>query len=150
MCACSVTIWSDTSTVPHAVYPCRPPFVMGLVYSAAALLLMCSSYYAVAEDGGCNPPPPQNTLWLILQGNRSATKKMINAQDGILQLNIGVHWTDQCNGLLFSTSQVQLYGLWCQLREQNITGVLNSNLHWRLVLVLPHNWWLYNSTADNR
>ena len=67
-------------------------------------------------------------------------KKMINAQDGILQLNIwrtsdrSMQWT------FFSTFHAGS-AVWTTVStiEQDITGVLNSNLHWRLVLVLPHN-----------
>ena len=95
-----------------------------VVISATVLLLMCR-YSAAQDDGGCSPSPP-NTLINSSVSLLSKNVPMIDAQAGILQPIIGGHHTDSF--AVFSATQVQQHGLWCQVRQANTGNAPNSNI----------------------
>ena len=51
---------------------------------------------------------------------------MINAQVGILQPIVGGYYTD--SWAVFSATQVQRHGLWCQVNQAHTGNTPNSNI----------------------
>ena len=97
---------------------CALPVMDHVVISVTVLLLVCR-YYTAAQDGGCSPSPPStliNSSGILF----SNYVPIINAQAGILQPIVGGHRTD--SWAVFSVTQVQQHGLWCQVRPEDIAG----------------------------
>ena len=100
---------------------------MGYVLPVAVLLLVYSYYPLAAQDGGCSPSPPSSLISSGPSGSLFSNKvPMINAQANILQPIVGGHRTD--SWAVFSATQVQQHGLWCQVRLEDTGNTPNSNI----------------------
>ena len=97
-----------------------------VVIPVTVLLLMCR-YYTAAQDGGCSPSPPSTLINSGPSGSLFSNKvPMINAQAGIFQPIVGGHRTN--SWVVFSTTQVQHHGLWCQVNQAHTGHTPNSNI----------------------
>ena len=100
---------------------CALPVMDHVVISVIVLVLVCRYYTAAQNHGGCSPPPSN----LISSSGSlfSNNVPMVNAQADILQPIVGGHHTD--SWAVFSATQVQQHGLWCQVNTGNTP---NSNI----------------------
>ena len=101
---------------------------MAYAILVTVLLLMCK-YYTAAQDGGCSPSPPST---LISSGPSEGlfsnnVPKIYTLSDAKpIQLLVGGHRTDPW--AVFSATQVQQHGLWCQVRQAYTNNTPNSNI----------------------
>ena len=119
-----------------------------VVIPVTVLLLVCR-YYTAAQDGGCSPSPPSTLISSGPSGSLfSNNVPMINAQPKIFQPIVGGHRTD--SWAVFSATQVQQHGLWCQMRlELDTDNTPNSNIgDWYYPTTNGYTL-LLNTTNDN-
>ena len=119
---------------------------MGHVAIPVTVLLLVCRYYTAAQDGGCSPSP-SSTLISSSGSLFSNNVPMINAQPKIFQPIVGGHRTD--SWAMFSTTQVQQHGLWCQVRLEDTNNMSNSNIgYWHYPTTDGYSL-LHSTTIDN-
>ena len=95
------------------------------------LILVCSSRYSFAQDGGCSPSPPVTLVSSGTSGGLRNNNVPFIANTGpenILRPLIGGYGTD--SWAVFSATQVQQHGLWCQVKPEDNNGLTNNIGDW--------------------
>ena len=103
-----------------------PPLMGHAAIPVTVLLLVCIRYYTAAQDGGYSPSPPSTLISSSGSLFSNNNVPMINAQPNILQPIVGGHRTD--SWAMFSATQVQQHGLWCQVSLEDTNNISKSNV----------------------